>query len=96
MSDIAAARAYVELAIDEVNELGGNGHKIQKSDDFALLGSDNVDSLGFISLISSIESVIQEKTSKFVTLVDEDALTGGGHPFATVGTLVAYVAKALD
>jgi len=96
MAATGQARKFVERAIDEVNELNGDGKKIEKLDGFALLGSDNVDSLGFISLISSLESIIQEKTGQFVTLVNEDSLTGDEHPFATVGSLVEYVAKSLD
>lgn len=90
------ARVFVEQAIDEVNEVSDNGHRVEKTDDFKLLGSDNVDSLGFINLISSIEAAIQDSTGRFVTLVNEDVLTGSDHPFATVGSLVEFVAKSLD
>lgn len=90
------SQEIVMLAIDEVNEMLDDGNKIGVADDFPVLGGDLVDSLTFINLVSAIEVLIEERTGKALSLVNDDVLSGEEHPFASVGGIVRYVEKALS
>lgn len=90
------SQEIVHLAIDEVNEMLEDDNKIGVNDDFPVLGGDLVDSLTFINFVSAIEVLIEEKTGKTVSLVSDDVLSGDEHPFASVGSIVNYVEKALE
>lgn len=81
-------------AIDELNETLDT--PIEKSDCTQLFGSDSrLDSMGLVSLIVTVERLIDEKYGKTVTLASEKAFSRSSSPFRTVQTLSEYISELL-
>lgn len=60
--------------------------------DFLLLDPDsNIDSVALVSLFILLEEAIEEKFSKSVTVINEDAMEREDSPFKSVGSLKAYL-----
>ena len=82
-------------AIDEVNETLDT--PIGKSDCTQLFGSDSqLDSMGLVSLIVTVERLIDDKYNKTITLASEKAFSRSSSPFRTVKTLAVYVEELLS
>lgn len=82
-------------AIDELNETLDT--PIEKSDCTQLFGSESkLDSMGFVSLIVTVERLIDEKHGKTVTLASEKAFSRSSSPFRTTTTLAQYVEELLS
>jgi acyl carrier protein len=89
--------SLVYAAIDEVNAESADGVRLEKDPGVRLLGGEGgVDSLTFVNLVVAVEEQVQRRFRKLVVLVNEDAMTGGTHPFRTVGTLAGYVGTLLE
>lgn len=81
-------------AIDELNET--LDEPIEKSDSTQLFGSKSkLDSMGLVSLIVTVERLIEEKYDKTVTLASEKAFSRSSSPFRTVQTLSEYISELL-
>ena len=81
-------------AIDELNET--LDEPIEKSDSTQLFGSKSkLDSMGIVSLIVTVERLIEEKYDKTVTLASEKAFSRSSSPFRTVQTLSEYISELL-
>ncbi|MBP8699663.1 MAG: hypothetical protein KBH82_11570 [Syntrophorhabdaceae bacterium] len=81
-------------AIDELNET--LDEPIEKSDSTQLFGSKSkLDSMGLVSLIVTVERLIDEKYGKTVTLASEKAFSRSSSPFRTVQTLSEYISELL-
>ena len=81
-------------AIDELNET--LDEPIEKSDSTQLFGSKSkLDSMGLVSLIVTVERLIDEKYGKTVTLASEKAFSRTSSPFRTVQTLSEYISELL-
>ena len=81
-------------AIDELNET--LDEPIEKSDSTQLFGSKSkLDSIGLVSLIVTVERLIEEKYDKTVTLASEKAFSRSSSPFRTVQTLSEYISELL-
>jgi len=84
-------------SIDEINEQLPKGERLDKSIDTALFGSGGkLDSLGLVSLVTTIEQKIEEGFGTIVTLLDDTAILENENPFKTIKTLADYVASALE
>lgn len=82
-------------AIDEVNE--ALDIPVEKSEKTVLFGSDSsLDSMGLVSLIVTVERLVDEKFSKTITLASEKAFSRSSSPFRTVETLSEYVDELLS
>ena len=82
-------------AIDELNET--LDEPIEKSDSTQLFGSKSkLDSMGLVSLIVTVERLIDEKHGKTVTLASEKAFSRSSSPFRTTTTLAQYVEELLS
>ncbi len=78
-------------AFDEVNPLLPEGRKLKKEEDTAILGQLN--SLGMVNLIVTIENRIKDEFGLTISLTDEKALLA--NPFQTTSTLADYIASFL-
>ena len=83
-------------AIDELNDILPQGKKLEKSNETLLHGNNtNLDSLGFVNLITAIEKHIEDNFDVSITLADDRAMSQKRSPFLTVETLVDYIAILL-
>lgn len=76
--------------IEEINQQ--NGSEIKKDLNTKLFGSDSeLDSLGLVNLITSVEENIETLTGKYIPFADERAFSMERSPFKTVGSLANYI-----
>ncbi len=81
-------------SIDEIN-LHTNKH-IAKAHDTKLFGKDcELDSLGLVNLITSIEENMEELTGNYTPIADERAFSLESSPFKTIDTLANYIETLL-
>lgn len=84
-------------AIDELNGQFPKEERIEKSIDSALFGGKgNLDSLGLISLVTTVEQKIEEDFGIAVTLLDDIDVLEDENPFGTIKTLTDYIASILE
>lgn len=84
-------------SIDELNWQLPKGGKLEKSLDTALFGDAGIlDSLGLISLVTTVEQKIEEDFGMPLTLLDDIEALEEENPFETIKTLSDYVASILD
>jgi len=84
-------------SIDELNWQLPKEEKLEKSIDTALFGAaGNLDSLGLISLVTTVEQKIEENFSMTVILLDDIEALEEENPFETIKTLSDYVASILE
>ena len=82
-------------AIDEVNET--LGAPIEKKEETVLFGKDSIlDSMGLVSLIVTIERLIEDKYNRPLTLASEKAFSRSQSPFRTVATLAEFIEELLS
>lgn len=82
-------------SIEEINQL--NGTKIVKDPNTKLFGREcELDSLGLVNLIVSIEENINNEYNASITIADEKAMSQKHSPFRTVDTLADYVTELLN
>ncbi len=82
-------------SIDEVNET--SGIILSKEPETKLFGGDsNIDSLGLVNLIVSVESNINETFNLSISLADEKAMSQKHSPFRTVETLADYIVLLIN
>lgn len=66
--------------------------EIPKERDTVLMGEGAVlDSLGLVTFVVAVEERIETETGRAVRLVNENAMSRGGSPFRTLGTLADYI-----
>ena len=64
----------------------------QAGSDSPLLGTDAIlSSIGLVTFITGVESVLEEEHEMEVTLVSEDAFSRRQSPFRTIETLANYI-----
>ena len=74
-----------------------DGSSISKDLNTILMGSDSeIDSLGLVSLIVSIEEAINLELGVSITLADEKAMSQRISPFKTLDTLSNYIISLLE
>lgn len=84
-------------SIDELNEQLEVNNKIKKSLDTKLFGSSsNIDSLGLINLIVSIEQNIEDEFDLSLTIADERAMSQKNSPFSSVKSLIDYIEVLIE
>jgi hypothetical protein len=81
--------------LEQLNELLGNDHRLQKSPVTPLAGpAGGLDSLAFVNLVALVEEACQERFGRTVFLTDGN----GQHardPFESVATLAEYIELVL-
>jgi acyl carrier protein len=84
-------------AIDEINASFPDERQVTKSPDTILFGkSGQLDSLGLVNLVVTVESMLESETGTSVTLADEKAMSQTHSPFRTVSALADYIAGILN
>jgi acyl carrier protein len=79
--------------IDEINDGLNPSEKIDKSVDTVLVGrGGQLDSLGLVQLIVSVEQKVNHIFNLSISMVDDKAFSQNYSPFRTIGTLVDFVA----
>jgi acyl carrier protein len=80
--------------IDEINQQ--EGKVIQKNVQTKLFGKGgNLDSLGLVNLIVSVEEKVNDKFGVTISLADEKAMSQINSPFLTVNSLAGYILQIL-
>lgn len=89
-------KEILKLAIDELNDQLEDDEKVEFSDDVRFIGSKAcIDSITFVTLISIIEELIEEKYNKTIHLVNEKAFSQKRSPFYSIETMSAYIEDLL-
>jgi D-alanine--poly(phosphoribitol) ligase subunit 2 len=84
-------------AIDEVNEQLPKQDKLEKSGSTGIFGSNGrLDSLGLVSLITTIEQRIEEDFGITVTILENIDELEDDNPFETVSALTNYLTSMLE
>jgi acyl carrier protein len=87
----------VYKAIEEFNQLQEPDRKLQMAPETVLLGANGVlDSLGLVNLLVTVEQQVSTDFGRPVTLASEKAFSMRNSPFATVQTLVNYLAELVE
>jgi len=82
-------------SIDEINEQ--NETHLVKNEATKLFGRDSdLDSLGLVNLIVSVEENINEQLNVSISIVDEKAMSQKNSPFKSVETLTDYLMQLLN
>jgi acyl carrier protein len=94
---MATKNEIIEIIFDCIEDYNQQeGCEIQKEISTKLIGSESdLDSLGLVNLITSIEEGIEELTGEYIPIADERALSLENSPFRTIETLVNYIEKLL-
>ena len=89
-------KEILKIAIEELNEQLEDNEKIEFSPDIRFIGSKAcIDSITFVTLISIIEELIEDKYNKTIHLVNEKAFSQKRSPFYSIETMTAYIEELL-
>ena len=67
------------------------------SSETSLYGAESpLDSIGFVTLVISIEQMINEKYDSQISLADEKAMSMKNSPFRNISTLKNYIKRLLE
>ena len=93
---MSSAQDFVYEAIDAVNDDPSAEMKIAKDSNFLLLDkASTIDSLTLVNLFVGIESLIEDKLGKTISIVNEDSFDSDEYPFKNIGNLINYIDKLL-
>ena len=86
----------VEIIIEETNAVLDEPVS-DMNKDTALFGKSGLlDSMGLVSMIVAVEQDIEDEFDTSVTIADAKAMSQKHSPFATVGSLAAYVEGLIE
>ena len=96
MDDINNQKVLIEKiiydVIEEHNKLNPTELHLEKSSKTNLLGQDGIlDSLGFINFLIEVESSLQEKVSKNISIIDESLFEDIDGPYKNIKTLREFI-----
>ena len=96
MNDINNKKILIEKIIYDViedhNKLNPKELHLEKSCETNLLGQDGIlDSLGFINFLIEVESSLQEKVSKNISIIDESLFQDIDGPYKNIMTLREFI-----
>lgn len=90
----------IQAVMDAIEEFNGQlpkEKKIEKSAESALFGvGGSLDSLGLVSLITTVEQKIEERYGITVTLLEDIDILENDTPFNTVNSLAVYITSVLE
>jgi len=86
----------IYTSIDELNEQNEADSQLTKTESTIIFGKDsNIDSLGLVNLIVSLEQYVNDEFNVEISLADERAMSQENSPFSTVSTLASYIEELL-
>jgi acyl carrier protein len=84
-------------AVDEWNSKAKQNLQLKKSLDTVLMGENsNLDSLGIVNFIVSVEERIEDEFDKSILLADEKAMSSEESPFSSINNLSNYISSLLE
>jgi len=78
-------------SIEEIYESMDVKISLEKGIETQLFGGGDLDSLGLVNLIVSVEQNIEDEFNVIITIADDRALSQKHSPFRTVGSLADYI-----
>jgi acyl carrier protein len=94
---MSTAQKLVYEVIDTLNSDPSIETRIDKDSNFFLLDdASTIDSLTLVNLFVGIESLIEIRLGKSISIVNEDSFTSDQHPFKNIGNLTNYIQSLLD
>lgn len=95
---MATKKEIVEIIIKSLQEINQqNDCNIVINVNTKLFGRDSdLDSLGLVNLITSIEENIEESIGKYVPIADERAFSLESSPFKNVESLAIYIETLIN
>ena len=85
----------IYVSLDDINEQ--YELNIQKDTNTRLFGKDsNIDSLGLVNLIVSIEDSINKSFDTSISIADEKAMSQKYSPFRSIDTLADYIVSLIN
>lgn len=86
-----------EEAVAELNEQLPDHERIICDENTRFIGANSsIDSISFVTLISIIEDLVDDKFSKSIQLVDEKAFSSKNSPFYSVETFINHIEELLN
>ena len=83
-------------AIEELNEQLDEDEKVIYGDETRFIGSQAcIDSITFVTFITIIEELIEDKLDKTVHLVNEKAFSSKRSPFYSIATITEYIEELI-
>ena len=82
-------------AMDEAKQSIESAAGLERTADGRLFGEGGLDSMGLVRFIVMVEESIEDKTEIELTLASDKAMSRNSSPFATLGTLAAYIDECL-
>ena len=80
-----------------LNETGEAAIALDDGEDGALFGeSGALDSLGLVTLVTSVEQSLADDLGVSVVIADDRAMSRESSPFRTIGTLADYIVVLLE
>jgi hypothetical protein len=97
MADKEVIQGLVFEAIDGLNRTLPADERLEKRADLSLFAKGGkLDSLGIVDLLMIVEQCLADKMGVTVSLLSDQTASDGANPFATVASLVDYVALLID
>lgn len=81
--------------VDEARQSMGSAQGLERSLEAPLFGEGGLESLDMVRFIVLVEERVEDLSGVQLTLASDQALSRRHSPFATVGTLAAYVEECL-
>lgn len=83
-----AVDEILNQAIDAFNQTVDPDQQLSHSDSTVIFGPEsNLDSLGFVNFIVTIEAEVDSKLNKTIFIVDEESMEMAENPFRTIKSL---------
>ena len=96
-AEIEKILEIIYKAVGMHNQKASAEQRLGQTPDTVLFGSEGMlDSLQFVSLILSIEEMVQEELESPVAVVDDRALSRTPSPFLTLGSLAEYIGELME
>jgi acyl carrier protein len=93
---ISEIKEILKEAISELNEQLDEDEKVEFNENTHFVGSSAaVDSITFVTLISIIEELIEDKLNTTISLVNEKAFSQKHSPFYSIETFSNYIQELL-
>lgn len=86
----------IEKAIDEINEQLDENKVILNENTHFIGKNACMDSISFVTFISVLEDLIEEKLNVHIQIVNEKAFSEKNSPFYSVETLTNYIISLLN
>jgi acyl carrier protein len=89
--------AIILNALKNINEERDAGEKMKVSSQTKLFGVDSeLDSLGLVTLVTEVETEINDQFGTSISLMDDRAMAQKTSPFSDVQTLRNYIVEIAD